>query len=555
MRPVIFVKHPNQNRFIGTFDMDDLQEWWLSEPLPGDVAEVVDVDWAYAQYHVCVCEMGDGTYSIIRTKDYGQSWYEVLNLGERIYSITRIDYGWLLAATESGWYESTRSGLEGTWSKVSTQAPGCKAVVNIGENILVAHDGTDVWRSIDVARNWTKTLRGRNIYYKKWHGGFTSKTYDKDIYPALAGFGEAVMAGIGPYLLISEDQAQSWTMPWGWSAGYVSSIQPYTSQRILQLLHTDRLTEAVHDGNGTWYDVWMARVYMPARGIVRHLVSYGGMFYWTAVFDTPFTGYDQGNLTAHQVLTPGSDVFDSIVFSSTSSRTTRYSINGGWDWDDLDPSGFAVYEGDPSQGKNTETNPFIEEDFSQLLWEGHPCHNEGKWIPKDGIMRRGVSYDLDWLLSVTKVATITGDVVVKKIQELGADYDALVQTEFETTWTMDDFRKKAFDRPYLGHAYVRDTFDQGADHDMVLVHRYIWPWEMDILQQKALTLGWYNDILQRKAMVDSCEMAMYLVEDLWDEIVNDIDKTMPQVWRLETPVVPKRVLDSRVEDFDDAGGA
>jgi len=170
-------------------------------------------------------------------------------------------------------------------------------------------------------------------------------------------------------------------------------------------------------------------------------------------------------------------------------------------------------------------------------------------------MRRGVSYDLDWLLSVTKVATITGDVVVKKIQELGADYDALVQTEFETTWTMDDFRKKAFDRPYLGHAYVRDTFDQGADHDMVLVHRYIWPWEMDILQQKALTLGWYNDILQRKAMVDSCEMAMYLVEDLWDEIVNDIDKTMPQVWRLETPVVPKRVLDSRVEDFDDAGGA
>lgn len=563
MRPVIFVKHPNQNRFIGTFDMDDLQEWWLSEPLPGDVAEVVDVDWAYAQYHVCVCRMDDGSYSIIRTKDYGQSWYEVLNLRERIYSITRIDYGWLLAATASGWYESTRSGLEGTWSKVSTQAPGCKTVVNLGENILVAHDGSYVWRSTDIARNWTATLNCHSLYYKAPHSGFTTRSYSGDVYPALAGFGAQVFAGAGPHLLMSDDEAQSWTIPWGWppfyggSSGNKGINSYYDKTRLLQIVHTGGFNNPQNPGvtYAQYMHTWMFRVYIPTLGVVRCLVSDGGDYNYIPKFDQPFIGYTAGGITSYEVLRPGSSEIDMMVFCP--NPTPRYSLTRGWTWSELDPTEFTVYLGDPEQEINAYTNPYIEDDYSEWQWSGEPCHNSGKFIYKDGIVRRGLSYDCDFLTKRVQELDSKWDMdaLLAVVKEVGPDMDLLAKIAFDNGYSMDDYRKKAFDKAYLGHAFVQDTFEFGADHDMILVHRYIWPWYNDILQQKALDLGWYNDILQRKAMVDSCEMAMYLVEDLWDEIVNDIDKTMPQVWRLETPVVPKRVLDSRVEDFDDAGGA
>lgn len=569
MKPVIFVKHPNQNRFIGTFDMANLHDWWLSEPLPAGVAEVVDVDWVYAQYHVCVCRMEDGTYSIIRTKDYGQSWYVVLNLAEIIYSITRIDYGWLLAATESGWYESTRSGLEDTWSKVSYQAPGCKTVVNLGENILVAHDGSCVWRSTNVARTWSKTLNCHSLYYKRAHGGYTTQSYSGSVYPALAGFGEQVMAGAGPHLMFSDDGGQSWTIPWGWDppgADYCgntwrgkktcnnSSISPYYgSARIIQIIHTDYRPRTPGVATSS-ENSWMIRVYIPQLGVVRCLATDYGTALYIPVFDQPFNGYGAGAITAYQVLRPHSDEDDIMVFSSDPSP--RYSTDGGWSWAELNPDSFDVYEGDPTQEISTYVNPFLEEDFADWVWSGSPCHNGGRFIFREGCTRRALSYDCDFVTKGVFEANSKCDMdtLLARVRESGTNMDVLAKAAFDDGYLMDQVSKKAFDKAYLGHAFIQDTFELGENHDMVLVHRYIWPWEMDILHQKMLSQIWYNDILQQKAISDEFEMAVYLVEDRWDDIVNDIVKTMPQVWKVEPPDVPADVLDSRSEDFDDVGG-
>ena len=556
MKPAIFVKHPNQNRFIGTFDMTNLEIWWLSEPLPGDVVEVVDVDWAYAQYHVCVCRMNDGTYSIIRSPDYGQSWVEVKNLAETIYSVTRIDYGWLMAATSTGWYESMNSGL--TWTKVSASAPGCRAVAVIGDNVLIAHDGRYVWRSVDYARHWSQVLDCRNIYYKQPHGGFRTQTYSGDVIPAVAGFGNQVFAAAGPYLLMSDDEGQSWTMPWGWPSMYGGSsgnpsINPYFgSSRLIQIVHTGAYNDPENPGitYQQFVHTWMFRVYIPTLGIVRCLVSNGGDFEFIAKFDQPFTGYYSGGITAFEVLRPGSEDYDTLVFCP--DPKPRSSLDRGWSWSDLDPSEFSVYLGDPDQEINASVIPFTEE-FAEYLWSGHPCHNSGTYIREGGPIRRGLSYDLDFKTETEFEETVDIDVLLMVVNESGVDHDLIARKTFESGYQVDEIQKKALSRPYVGNMPLQDTFDFGANHDFVLVHRYTWPWEMDILEQKALTLGWYNDILQQTTLVEGHEMAMYLVDDQTDEIEVDIDRKLPQVWRVQPPRMPFKVLDSRKDDFDELG--
>jgi len=146
MKPVILVKLPNCATFVGTFDTENWKDWWKSNPLPGDVSEITDTDWAYGQYHVAICRMADGTWSIYRSGDYGKNWYPVWNTHLTLHGIIQLDPGWLLCSASDGWYESVDSGL--TWSKVSSQAPNCPIVINLGDDTLLAHDGLKIWNRL-----------------------------------------------------------------------------------------------------------------------------------------------------------------------------------------------------------------------------------------------------------------------------------------------------------------------------------------------------------------------------------------------------------------------
>jgi len=151
MQPAVLSVVDGKNFLLGTFDTTGFQNWWKSETFPGEVESIQRPLHVYGQYHVCICKMSNGTYSIYRTKNNGKSWIQVYNTSDIIYTLTLIDYGWIIGSTSVGWIESWQdSGY--TWNKISSFAPGCQVVVNIGDDILFAHDGYRIWRSVDYAK-------------------------------------------------------------------------------------------------------------------------------------------------------------------------------------------------------------------------------------------------------------------------------------------------------------------------------------------------------------------------------------------------------------------
>lgn len=550
MKPVALFQFPGQNRFVGTFDMENLEEWWISKTLP--VIEIVDVDWAYAQYHVCVGKKSDGTYSIFQSKNYGMEWEEVLNLSEKIYCVVKIDYGWLVASTASGWYESINAGTD--WEKVSTQAPGCKIVVCIADNVLVAHTGGAIYRSTDIARNWTKTLDCHTIYYENAHGGFTTKTYGGDSYPALAGFGLQVFAGAGPYLLASNNGAITWTMPFGWNNApniCVPSIQPYTDQRIIQLLHADRLDEPVllqdiyGSGLEDYYDVWMAGIYMPSKNIVRYITSYGGFFQWDNQFDAPFTGYESSRLSSYRTLRPGSDKYDKIIIG-TDGTDIMYSEDG-WEWNRIKPDQLTVYAGDPTQ-EISAPNPFAEEDFTAIGWVGHPCHNSGEWITSTK-MQRALSWDIDFLLQKTSLTTHDIDVLIAERIDKTYQLDYTTMETFDKSHTPDILTKIIQNKIYSAHNITRKTFDKSLSTGLPLASRLTKEYTHDYIVKLVVDTTRRFDMLLFGTVDVGNGFDVILVSDQTEELLLDFAKYTTQWWNIIDPNWPSDVYDSRNEEL------
>ncbi|HOL44353.1 MAG TPA: sialidase family protein [Methanothrix sp.] len=335
---------PNEPRFVGTFDVNNFTEWWVSEPLPGDVADVVDYDWAYGTYYVAIVRMQTNAYEIYQSRDYGRTWRSVFRAPSVLYNILRVDPGWLLCSASDGWYESTNSGS--TWTKVSSDAPGCRIIVNVGNDILLAHDGRKVWRSTNGGRNWSISL---------------NPTWDSDSYPALDGFGRHAFAAVGGLLYVSDDTGGSWREVTEVFRGkYNLNINNY---RVLQILLT-----RVDEINYNLYPRYMMRVYHKDLGIVRHYYiespDYTSTIY--AKFDQPFSGYENGQLTTHIIARTGTPRIESMVFSAQMRFNTqrnayepslKYSLDGGITWNDMDISNFTVYSIDITREVTTQTTP------------------------------------------------------------------------------------------------------------------------------------------------------------------------------------------------------
>jgi len=416
MRPVILVKLPNSATFVGTFDVENWRDWWKSEPLPGSVAKITDTDWAYGQYHVAICHMTNGTWSIYRSGDYGKTWYEVWNTPVTLHGIIQIDPGWLLCSASDGWYESINSGLE--WNKISSQAPNCPIVVNLGDDVLMAHDGLNVWKSVNKGRNWALKINARSYTVYAYHNGKRrTGGWSGDSYPALDGCGNQVIIGIGPYLFVSDNAGETWNESWWYYDGaseLFPQILPYTDKRVLQVLLTDV------SGSGPEDTAYMVRIYHKAAGIVRHYYMNRPYIGMSARFDQPFSGYTDGKLTAYQVLHPGASYYDQVVFSSQMARNTdtntyypsvKYSADGGWTWVDLNINDFKVFEGDPSQGVFSQGGPFIEDFLTKYSWSGDPCHNSGKYSQISSGWVRMLSWDMDFLAKGFGDKTFSSDMI------------------------------------------------------------------------------------------------------------------------------------------------
>lgn len=564
MKPVVLVKLPNSTQFLGTFDTGSYQKWWKSEPLPGSIDTVIQTVWCYAQYHLCVVKGTDGSYYIYRSADYGKTWEQRPEVWHEIYCLVRIDYGWMLMNTSEGWFSSSNTGL--TWTLISTDAPNCTVVVNMGEDVLLAANASHIYRSSDVGHTWQIVQNCRSMKVKGFHEARYISTilYNGPVYPSLAGHNGNVLAGIGPYLLLSDDSGLTWMghpsyiyPGYGWnknkqligsgegSCNWNTSIQ----QQFLQLVHT-KIAARPDD------DYYMARVYHPVQGIVRnYLTTVGGMG-WNALFDQQYAGLTAGSIEAYETLVVGTGDTQILVFNSQmaynptskmSNPSPKFSTDGGVTWTDLDVNQFRVYQGDPDQGSDyTLGGPFVEEAGTHFTWVGDPCHNRGKYVPS-GHYVRGVSYDVDFNLKNIPIYLLpySMDALLVDYQTLVQDYtmDFVTYRAHTKPTVFDTLLSKRLMKSQLVRTAIKNVTDlsYAVKYGLAVSIEYTIPFNATIQAIKSIE-GYFN-LLNRGEVEKTYAMSMILVtEHDWSA---RFEKYMPQYPYMDFPQLNYDVLNTR----------
>ncbi len=567
MRPVTLSIIEGKNFILGTFDTTSFQTWWKSLPFPGEVETIEDITHVYGQYHVCIAKMQNGTYSIYRTHDSGKTWTSVYNTSDIIYSITQIDYGHVIASTSTGWLESTLdSGL--TWTKISNFAPGCRTVINIGDNVLFAHDCSAIWRSYDIGRTWSKILSKTRWTSIGYHDPSTTKNFSWNsyAYPALTGVGQTIFVGFGPYLVISEDNGETWfthlqgwdqhfaTYKGGWGGSNLFS--PFYNTRILQLEMTDT--------SGTTLDdtALMARVLDLDTNNV--LYAYSGENYyfedkktgfaWKTRFSLPFADETHGIINSYDVLRPGSSEKDKLVvvcsYDASNNAIVMHSTDNGWTWINLNHNNVSVYEGDPSQEiiSNIGQYVFDEEYWTTSTWTGPPCHNGGKWIIEYNKTIRGLSWDMDTITAFTK--TKNYGMLYASLIAKSKSYttDILNKKVFTTTLNMDSLTQGTYDKNLLIGGYFKISFEKSCNMDIANALRLTTSITPNSLLLKTIDSFFTIRMNQQDEVQKSYGCDIRLVDDHVEEIMTSINRYTPQAPDVRYPRTPYVPFDSRNQE-------
>lgn len=390
MRPLTFVQLENQTKFLCSFD---LTNWWITDPLPGAIAEIIDYAWVYGEYHICACRKTNGTYSIFQTYHEindpdGILWREVLNTAERIYCVFVPDLGQAFISTSGGWWRSNNSGT--SWTKVTASAPRCFCAKELTNNIYIAISSTNVYKSTDGGSHWVSV-----------------KTFSTTLsYPALDGTHNDLLLGVGKQLYYSDDAGDTWIditagMKDGWP-------DPSTYTAITDIELTT--VSGYYKGTGTGTSnlpTFIIQILLPS-GYYRHYYSIRTpanetdniplseyMFKHTAKFD----GYSniKNSLTADEynvsgTATNAATVLFSGIDASNRKPLFKKSPDGGLTWTTINVTTLNVFTG-PDCLVGT-TNPFTEDIYFSASWSHNAiCHNY--WKVYDEYAIKHQSYDVD----------------------------------------------------------------------------------------------------------------------------------------------------------------
>ena len=568
MRPVALSVVEGRNFILGSFDTSGFQTWWKSLPFPGDVESIEDTTHVYGQYHVCIVKLGDGTNSIYRTHDSGKTWKEVYNTSDIIYSITRINYGHVIASTSTGWLESTLdSGL--TWTKISNFAPGCKTVINISDDILFGHDGSRIWRSYDLGHSWSRVLQKSFWFSTGYHDETLTQnfTWDSYAHPALTGAGNAVYAGFGPYLNISEDLGEHWfTHLQGWNTHFAleykggwggsNLFSPFYNTRILQLEMTDSAGINPDDYAimARVLDLDTNQVLYAYSGKNYHFEEKGTGYSWQTRFSLPFADDKHGVLCSYDVLRPGSSEYNKLVvvcsYDANNNPIIMHSIDSGWTWTTLNPTNVSVYEGDPSQEIISGLGQYVfdEEYWTKTTWVGEPCHNNGKWVSEYNKTIRGLSWDMDILAIFHKEKSygMVWSTLIEKDKEY--EVDLLCKKLHDTTINPDILLKTTTMKNMIASGYLKTYFDKSGNINIILAERIPKNLPSDLLMQKPVEAFFTVRMNQKDTAHKSYEVGIKLVEDHVDEIMTSINRYTPQAPDVRYPNVPYVPFDSRNQE-------
>ncbi len=531
MRPVVLVKMPNQPYFLGTFDVVNLKDWWKSAPLPSDVIDIGDAIWVYGSYHLVLAELSDGSQVVYRSPNYGQNWFESWIPPSRVHKMVRVDYGRALVSAEDGWYETINTGL--SWDKVSNDAVSCDDFCQIGNDIILGHDGRYVWKSEDFARHWNKVLDCETVIeFFSYH--------QAPIYPCISGTNSRVAAGIGDFLAASDNQGDDW---------YHWQTLKFNGKRIIRKIIVTQV-------DGYRPDDVRFMVQAKEGDVLRHYLQHKakpyGYWTFTAAFDTPFS--EANHLDSYEVLKPGETTREYMVVSGETRLNTeteayepyiRYSINGGDNWTELSPLQVQVY--DPLRDDYVQGGPFLEDAYIINTWTGQPCHNWPQYFSTLEKWQMNISYDMDFLIQTRKdmPAPFVANTILAVRAGQSRPFDLLTKKHMLISAPYDALLKKPFPRQYLGHSYFRKGQNQAIDGGMKLVLRYTWPLETGSLLRKALDSKVSGTSYLRGEKDGGYGMSLILSKSRFNEILIQIERFFPQVYDIRALMMQYRVYDSR----------
>jgi len=556
MKECVLMVLPDRRRFVGTFDVTNWRDWWLSDILPAKVLEIREFKQVYAQYTIAVTRNSDGHYSIFWSDDYGIHWTEVLDTAETILDVEIIDVGYAMMATSGGIYTSTDTGL--TWTKVNASMTNCISLKEVDANLIYAimeypvltvtrktasynaiylsEDFGVTWIPCGIGRyspsleNGWRTSRGCiDGYGGAYHVLVKNKRYnDLEIRTALnsISYPEERLYFDGHRYITSmkstfPDSDGPWT-PLGMRLVKTSGVDPWNAWYAIAAVRPDNLGRLA-----------IVRIYRDPTYHNAQVVAKQDFYHYQARGTT---------LESYEVISVGttSSIRFACINTSKASGSSIipavwYSTDGGVTWQEMpiDNPDLHIYVGDPTQSTTYSVyNPFVD-DICVRWKTNHPtCINGWTSVRGESYVQRNISYDMDFTTNVPeKTKTYSMDVKSILAKTKTHTMDTVLMVPRSKTNTMDAVILKTSDVGIPHRMKVKKVFELGYDEDIHVALPTDLTYDMDSFTKAIKDSYYYGDLLIKTLDLEQTyDMDVVIIRSFYDEIMTDTEKYMPQMF-------------------------
>lgn len=590
--PVVLVALPNLPYLLGTFDTTNFQSWWKSAPFPDALDEVKKGLHIYGRSHLAIARRVDGLWAVYRSKDYGINWERawLASVGEVIYDIVLINFGWAIMNTSAGFYETQTAGT--SWTKVSN-LPGASVVpafCNIGGgDVLLCTDGRYIWRSTDIARHWTLVCDSHSILmgsinYSDDTSRSTYRTYYTNLSrPCIAGACGRVFAAAGPFLLISEDAGLTFKGYRYWMADatgnpdwydlcpphslvagrlwpvpssppflitqiLISSIDGFTGADVQFLVRYDDLVPLSEES------ALYSRIFT-TYGAAGHVHGvYMGNAWFRYVFQQYISQSDTPQISAYDLPITGESYNDKLVFSAQTSVDSsgnsivslKYSIDGGITWIDIDASTLKV--GDAGDASAATSTLFLDDNFAKLTWVSGGCDNYGSVNYVEQYRRQCLGYEADVCIKGKKIKAYAADAKISKDKSKGQNVDALLESRLHKNDQIDALLEGRQSKYYQLDRQLQGKASHESPVDVILSVDTPCPYQIDVGRMWKQPLKYYHlDALMRTIVGHGYSCDVVLVKNKLNSILSKMAGKIPQFLDLDVPEESEGAFDSKQE--------
>ena len=606
--PVAIVYLPNQPYLLGTFDTTNFSSWWKSKPFPDDIEYIKKGMHVFGRSHLAIAKRVDGRWAVYLSKNYGVDWEGVFlaEVDETIYNMILIKSGWVILNTSDGFYQSTKAGYSGTWSKIS-DLPGASAVpafCNIGSgDILLCTDGRYIWRSTNKAVSWTLVCDQATVGGRRWYketqeirdDGFRW-TYGSPLTAAIDGANGEVLCAYGPFITVSRDYGLTWTDTWnpiaGWVVmnywdGWITFVRGSPPKSVIY----DRFpTSATSAPNFVVKQIIVSSVKGPLMTDVCYVVRVDDLVPapgQTKLFSRVFYGY-HGQYWSDYHNTYGDDIspawqskfqqnlspddnlnqlsaYENAVLGSTdisrlivSAQTTvdvngdpipsfKYSMDGGLNWTTVDLSKVKIADG---ENLPIFSGAFLDDNYAKGTWISSYCDNFRNLIPSsENEHTQTQSYELDSEIEGWRTLTedLQIDAVVVKIGEENDSVDAIVAKDQDKPYDVDLLAEGEGSKTYRIDRGIEDEVEKTESVDAIASIDNTKDDSVDAILQKNQRFIYKIGVGLHDQNSKTYQVGVKVVRDGLIPRLSRIERLSPQMLDLYLPYVPYNPYDSAWE--------